>query len=310
MANDPFSEILRFAHARSLVTGGFSADVPWGLRFPAPDKVKFFAIVKGQCWVKVEGESSPRFFGTGDVGLIAVARSFVVCSDVEVQPLDAMDVFSRAGRNVAQLGEGRDFEYLGGHVLLDPHSSRFFTEALPPWIHIPASSAKASAFSWLLRQLVQEQAQQQPGASLATAQLSQLLFIQILRAHLDTDAPRPVGWFRALGDVKVAPAIRLIHGKPGSTWDLATLARECAMSRTAFASRFKEMAGMTPMAYLTHWRMCLAQQALRESDTPVAAIAHSVGYSSESAFSNAFKKHSGAAPQLYRKAGRSSAPET
>lgn len=49
MQNDPFSDILKFVHAESLVTGGFSAGGRWALRFPAPEKIKFFAVLKGQC---------------------------------------------------------------------------------------------------------------------------------------------------------------------------------------------------------------------------------------------------------------------
>lgn len=307
MSIDPFSDILKLANAESLVTGGFTAGGAWAVRFPAPDKIKFFAVVKGSCWVRIEGEAAPVRFDTGDVGLLAAKRSFVLASAPDVAPVEAMQIFSGAGRTTTQLGDGADFAHIGGHVLLDPASGRLLAEVLPPWIHVAAASPQAAAFRWLLDQLVEERAAGLPGAQLATAQLAQLLFIQILRAHLKTSAPMPPGWLRALGDPRIAPALRLMHGDPARGWHLDELASACAMSRTTFAFRFRTIAGVAPLTYLTAWRMRLAERALREERHPVAVVAQTLGYSSESAFSTAFKRVTGHSPKAYRVAMRTSA---
>jgi AraC-like DNA-binding protein len=301
MSPDPFSEILRFTHAESLVTGGFTAGGPWAIRFPAPEKIKFFAVVKGQCWVQIDGEPEPFHFETGDVGLMAARRSFILASTPDVAPVEAMALFSGAGRSTAQLGDGKDFAYLGGHVMLDPTSGRLLADVLPPWIHIQAASPQATAFRWLLDQLVEERAAELPGAQLASAQLAQLLFIQILRAHLKTATVMPAGWLRALADPRVAPALRLMHSDPGRSWHLEELAKACAMSRTTFAFHFRTVAGVAPLTYLTQWRMRLAERTLREQATPVAVVAQSLGYTSESAFSNAFKRVTGRSPRAFRR---------
>ena len=91
-----------------------------------------------------------------------------------------------------------------------------------------------------------------------------------------------------------------MHGDPGRAWHLEELARACAMSRTTFVSRFTTVAGVAPLTYLTEWRMRLAERALREEATPVSAVGQSVGYASESAFSNAFKRVTGSSPKAYR----------
>jgi AraC-like DNA-binding protein len=301
MSPDPFSEILRFTHAESLVTGGFTAGGPWAIRFPAPEKIKFFAVVKGQCWVQIDGEPEPFHFETGDVGLMAARRSFILASTPDVAPVEAMALFSGAGRSTAQLGDGKDFAYLGGHVMLDPTSGRLLADVLPPWIHIQAASPQATTFRWLLDQLVEERATELPGAQLASAQLAQLLFIQILRAHLKTATVMPAGWLRALADPRVAPALRLMHSDPGRSWHLEELAKACAMSRTTFAFHFRTVAGVAPLTYLTQWRMRLAERTLREQATPVAVVAQSLGYTSESAFSNAFKRVTGRSPRAFRR---------
>lgn len=302
MSADPFSDILKLTQAQSLLTGGFSASGRWAIRFPAPDKIKFFAIVKGHCWVSLEGEAEPVRLEMGDVGLLSAPRWSVVASEPDVEPLDAMKLFSGSGRSTVQIGDGSEFAYIGGHVLLDPVSGPLLQDALPPWIHIRADAPQAPVFRWLLDRLMEERVSPQPGSQLASAQLSQLLFIQILRAHLKDAGPLEAGWLRAVGDPRIAPALRLMHDEPARAWHLEELARACAMSRTTFATHFKAVAGVAPLTYLTEWRMRLAERALDEDDTPVAVVAQTLGYASESAFSTAFKRVTGRSPTAYRTA--------
>jgi AraC-like DNA-binding protein len=72
------------------------------------------------------------------------------------------------------------------------------------------------------------------------------------------------------------------------------------MSRTSFAERFRDVAGVPPLAYLNRWRMLLARRALRHGDARVGALAAELGYASESAFSTAFKREVGESPLRYR----------
>jgi AraC-like DNA-binding protein len=129
------------------------------------------------------------------------------------------------------------------------------------------------------------------------------MFVQVLRTHLTDPAQAPdPGWIRAIADERIAPALRLMHSDPGRSWTLGELARASAMSRTTFATRFKEVAGIAPVTYLHGWRMRLAERALRGGATPISSVALSLGYTSESAFSNAFKRAVGVSPKRYRSA--------
>lgn len=304
MNNDPFSDILKLARAQSMVTGGFTAGGRWALRFPAPDNIKFFAVIKGSCQVMLDGEARPTLFTTGDVGLLSAKRSFVLASEPGIEAIDAMSVFSGPGNPHAPIGEGDDFGLIGGHVLLDPVSGKLLRQVLPPWIHVPAVAPEAASFRGLLDQLVQERLNPRPGSNLACAHLAQLLFIQILRAHLHTSEAPPAGWLGVLGNARLAPALQLMHGNPAHPWHLEELASACAMSRTTFAQHFRNVAGMTPIAYLTQWRMRLAERALREENQHVATVAQTLGYASESAFSTAFKRETGKSPKAWRLAVR------
>ena len=306
MSTDPLSDILKLANAESLVTGEFTAGGSWAIRFPVPTRIKFFAVVRGQCWVTIDGEKEPIRFTNGDVGLMTAPRSFVLGSEPGIVPADAMELFSRAGKSTAQIGDGNDFAQIGGHVLLDSVSGPLLANVLPPWIRVDAKRTEATVFRWLLGQLVEERKDDQPGAQLASAHLAQLLFIQILRAHMETADGMSPGWFRAMSDRRLAPALALMHGEPAHSWHLDELAEVCAMSRTTFALRFRTAAGVAPLTYLAEWRMRLAERALRDGTSPIAVIAQSVGYASESAFSNAFKRMTGSSPREFRHVTRSS----
>lgn len=240
----------------------------------------------------------------GDVVLLSSRRPFVLAGNLEVVPLEAARVFSASVSGIAKLGDGDDCIQIGGFIRLDPSSGALLLDVLPPLIHVQADSPRSAVLRWLLDQLVRERAADHPGAVLASAQLAQLMFVHILRAHLETSGDLAAGWLRALGNRRIAPALRLMHSDPGRPWKLEELAKAAAMSRTTFALHFKEAAGVAPLTYLTEWRMRLAERALRAGNASVASVAQSVGYTSESAFSNAFKRVTGKAPKRYRAAVR------
>ena len=124
-----------------------------------------------------------------------------------------------------------------------PTAGDLLADVLPPLIHVDASSSEASTIRWLLDQLVKEVTANRPGAVLASKQLAQLLFVQIIRFYLAAATTVTAGWLRALNDERIAPALRLMHGEPGRAWRLGDLAKHVGMSRTSFALRFKANAG-------------------------------------------------------------------
>ena len=304
MATDPFSDILNLVSAETVVTGGITAGGQWSIHFPAEDKIKFCAIVKGDCWARLEGKDGPVHAEAGDVFLLSAKRSFTLASDLAITPVPAANLFTGDLSKFAKLGDGQDFVQIGGHVQLDPTSGGLLANVLPPLIQVRAGAPQATVLRWILDQLVHERAEELPGANLALAQLAQLMFIQILRAHLGTSSPLATGWLRALGDKRIAPVLRLMHSNPGRSWHLEELAKAALMSRTTFVVRFKTVAGVPPLTYLLNWRMRLAERALRAEDVPMSTLALSLGYASESAFSNAFKRAIGIAPKRYREAAR------
>jgi AraC-like DNA-binding protein len=297
---DPFSDFLSLMSARSIMSGGLVAGGAWAINFPRADTVKFWGVVRGGCWLLFEDDKAPIRIECGDVFLLCAPRAHVLGSDLEAKRVDLADVLEGRVGAVVHHGEGDEFFMIGGKVELSAASSQFLLDALPPLIHVRATSRQAQPLGWLLNQLVQERNEALPGAHIASNQLAHLMFIQILRAHFATGEFQPAGWLRALSDRRLVPVLQLMHGDPGRAWQLRELAQAAAMSRATFAAYFKTVAGMSPLSYLTKWRMHLAQRALLESRTHVNVLARSLGYSSESAFSNAFRRIVGRSPKDFR----------
>jgi len=134
---------------------------------------------------------------------------------------------------------------------------------------------------------------------LIAQQLAYMMLVQALRLHLADGATGGVGWLFALADKQMSVAITCMHDDPGHPWTLQKLAERVGMSRSIFALRFKETAGVTPMEYLTRWRMLLAGDRLRNSDDSISVIAPSLGYESRSAFGKAFRRVMGCSPKQY-----------
>jgi AraC-like DNA-binding protein len=303
---DPLSDFLHLVSARSVVSGGLVAGGSWAIAIPPPDTIKFLGVVRGGCWLSFEDGTKPIRLEAGDVFLRAAPRGLIMASDLTAPRVDLDDVLKDRVGAIARHGSGDDCFIIGGNVEFSPEYGQLLMGALPPFIHVQAGSQRARTLSWLMDQIVQEREDDPPGAGAATLQLAHLIFIQILRAHFDTAESLDAGWLRAVTDKRLAPALRLLHADPGRSWRLDELAKAAAMSRATFALYFKTVAGVAPMTYLTQWRMRLAERALREDRAHIGEVGRSLGYESESAFSNAFKRVTGRSPMHARSASRSS----
>jgi len=297
---DPLSDIVTLTSARCVDVGILVAGGSWALRFPPPNKIKFVAVVKGDCWLTFKDEVAPLHVKTGDVFVLPTERPYVMAGDLNAPQTDGLKVFSNSTGKIGKVGNGDDFFAVGAHIALDPERGELLSEVLPTNLHVAVGSPEALAIRWLLDQLVKEVGTDRPGAMLASKQLAQLLCVQILRSYLEASALGTAGWLRALNDDRIAPALRLIHQEPERAWRVGELAKEVGMSRTSFAVRFKSVVGVAPLTYLQNLRMRFAEQALREGSMSVSELGLSLGYATESAFSNAFKRTTGMAPRRYR----------
>ncbi|MGW3957377.1 AraC family transcriptional regulator [Streptomyces sp. NPDC004752] len=300
MARDPISEVLHLVDARCVITGGLHAGGQWSHRSQPDTAVKIDAVVSGSCWLIADYQAPVRL-GSGDAAVLCGVDTAVLCSDpnltpdVGQEPPQKLGLFSRIGT-----GEP-DVVIIGGHVDLDPTSADLFTSALPLVLHAPAKDAEAAEMRRLLERIVDESESDRAGARFAADQYAQLLLLEALRTVMRHHAAVPPGWLRLLMDSRLRPAVSLMHADPGRAWQLPELAAAAKMSRSHFARQFKHVSGQPPLMYLSHWRIQLAQRALRTSDVTVASLAQRLGFASESTFSHAFARVAGTSPSRYRR---------
>jgi AraC-like DNA-binding protein len=296
---DPLSDVLSLLKPRSYMVRGFDAAGPWSIHVGRHEGVKCYAMVSGQGWLAMDGGAEPVRLTAGDCVLLPSGRPFRMASDlatpaVEIERL--VDVAADGAVTVLN-GGGECFAIGGWFDFSGPHAGMLLG-VLPPIVHIRKEADKA-VLRWSLERMMDELREPRPGGPLVAQHLAHLLLVQALRLHLAEGAGGGVGWLFALGDVQMAAAITAMHADPARRWTLQALAERAGMCRSSFARRFRETVGATPMDYLTRWRMMLAGERLEHSGQAVGAIALSLGYESESAFSTAFKRVMDASPRQY-----------
>ena len=170
--------------------------------------------------------------------------------------------------------------------------------ALPDAVCLPLSGIHGAGN--VLALLFEEAFTQRCGRTALVNRLFEVVMIQVLRQLMETGEVKG-GMLAGLSHPRLRNAIVAMHEAPAKDWTLEDLARVAGMSRTVFASTFRESLGITPGQYLQGWRVGLAQQALRHGKA-LKVVASDVGYGSEAALSRAFKAHSGLSPREWKRA--------
>lgn len=177
------------------------------------------------------------------------------------------------------------------------------TQILPTQLHIKCGDSTARRIADTVASLRGEALEQRPGRELIIHRLIEVMLIEALRYRSEgTERSGRPGLLNGLADDQVGRALTSLHAEVARPWSVASLADEACLSRTAFADRFKRLVGMTPMTYVTKWRIAIAQDILRRERLSQDAVAARVGYHSASAFSTAFRREVGLAPGEYSRA--------
>ncbi|MBJ2283444.1 AraC family transcriptional regulator [Pseudomonas haemolytica] len=297
---DPLSDVLSLLRVRNYHSATLSLGGDWAFTFPEREGIKFTAVVKGNCWLQVEGEQQPQRLQQGDCFLMTRGMPFSLYSDMSQPVMDSDGHFQTlAADELALHYGGDDIQLVGGRFDFSGVPTQLLLSSLPSLVHVQANDPQASLLRWALERFTSELQQKRPGRSLMNEHLAHLMLVEVLRTHLATLDSTGIGWFYGLADRNLSVALSAIHADPAHRWSVQELAQLATMSRSAFALRFKQVVGAAPMEYLTHWRMLLASDRLKNSDDAVSTIAFSLGYESESAFSTAFKRVMSQSPRHY-----------
>jgi AraC-like DNA-binding protein len=294
---DPLSDVLSLMQPRNYMSAGFDVGGDWSIRFPDQQAaIKTGAVVSGGCWLEVDGDVPVRL-AAGDSFVLPSGRTFRLARDLALPSVEARDVFVRPSNGAITVHKGGgDCLMVSSRFLLDGDNAALLLAMLPPVIHIRDQHGSA-ALRWAVERMMQELGTTRPGGILLLQHLAHQMLIEALRLHLAEG--QGGGWLHALADRQIGAAIAAMHTDPVRRWTVEGLAHHVGMSRSSFAERFRAKVGMAPMDYLIRWRMMLAGDRLRRAGARVADVAAGLGYESESAFSNAFRRIMGASPRAY-----------
>jgi AraC-like DNA-binding protein len=333
VSGDTLSDLLRAVRFRGALFYYIDGAAPWVAEAPpaseiipailpgAEHMIEFHGIVKGSCWAAITGES-PLRLEEGDVVLFPQGDPHVMSSapGLRAPAIDKSLYFSPrppqlpyalsmtgAEITTARLdGGGRDRATIAcGFLGLDARPFNPLLAALPRVLRVTGSTLGPD--SWVttfLRAVVTESNQRRPGGEAVLERMSEMLFVEVLRRHVDSLPPEHTGWLAGTRDPAVGRALALLHERPAEPWTLERLSEEAGLSRSSLHERFVHFIGTPPMQYLTRWRMQVASGLLRDTSAKLAEVSLAVGYESEAAFSRAFKREVGASPGAWRRAKR------
>ena len=335
MSHDTLSDVLRTVRLRGAVFYYVSCDGRWAAEVPpacdiaaavmpdAEQVIEYHVVTAGECWAAIVGEQPVKLargdvilFPHGDAHVLSSApgmradpnvswyynemklqqRPFRIALDgAEGAPINA----GASGMAAGARGDSQT-TVVCGFIGCDMRPFNPLIATLPRLLHLRASEGSrwSEQFGMLA---ATESANRRPGSEALLERLSEMMFVDAVRRHVDSMPEQSTGWLAGLRDRFVGRALALLHDKPATAWSMDELGKQVGLSRSALHERFVALIGQPPMQYLTSWRMQLAARLLRDNRSSVVSIALKVGYDSEAAFARAFKRLVGMPPARWRR---------
>lgn len=308
---DPLSKVLDLLHFDGTFYFAANFNGAWGVEVPQYKNVaRFHYVVQGHCWVRINGLAKPEKLSPGDLIIIPHGSSHVLSDKADGAVITLDEAFAQEsydGQGVFSIGDRKssvETQLVCGHFEFDTLFRHPLVDHLPQ--RIVANENKGMAFSWLkdmLHFMSHTATTKVNGSSALIKRLSEVIFIQSIRLWYESDgsAQDNTGFLAALNDQQLSKGLKAFHEDYAASWTVDKLAVMSSMSRSLFSDRFRYYLDMSPMQYVTQWRMQNAKKILKDTTTSVDSIATLVGYDSGPAFSKAFKREVGVNPGEYRR---------
>ena len=317
---DVLSDVLRAVRLTGAIYFDIDAGAPWVGESPSTAEIaaavmpgsehviSFHAVISGSCWASLtDGTLPPVRVDAGDVVVFPGGARNVMSSwpGARAEPNMAMyyrPIDENLPFTMIHGGGGEErTRFICGYLGCDARPFNPLLSALPPILCARKPDRGNGWVTDLFRVAIAEGASRRTGGETVLAKLSELLFVEIVRDHIEALPEDASGWLSGLRDAHIGEALRLVHSRPKENWTLDRLAHDVGLSRTAFATRFTHFVGVPPMQYLARWRLQLAGGILEQPKVSIAQAGAEVGYESEAAFNRAFKRVVGVPPGSWRK---------
>ncbi|HEY2317897.1 MAG TPA: AraC family transcriptional regulator [Solirubrobacteraceae bacterium] len=304
---DVLTDLLQRSGAHGAAFSRTTAHGEWGLRFPPGAALSVHAVVEGEVHLWTTDAARAARLLPGDIALVRkppvqhLARMpGAPCRPSAEVMKEGVGVSRRM--SLGNPDQGPTTMFFCGAYLFQGDLCESLLAALPEMLHVRPTAG--STLRATLDLLAGEILRDEPGQQTLLDRLLDVALVQVLREHFGARSDSAPAWFRASGDERIGAALQALHADPAHPWTVAELADHAVLSRSAFARQFTDLLGIPPLTYLNDWRMALARERLRDTNTRLAAIATALGYASEFSFAAAFKRHHGIAPGRWRSDAR------
>jgi len=287
---DILADILRVGELGSRIVCRPELPAPWGLIFSPESKAYFHIIKRGSCLFYPKNKKIPIALHQGDVLFVPKVNDYRIASSKEVVGKNYIDEIKRV-KKILNKNENKTTRMICGSYELNSNMSLPFFSLLPSYIHLTNEDInKYPELAQIVQILIREDSTTRLGSDLIAARILDILLIQIIRFWLENCKTESVGWLMATLDTEIGKVLSIIHERPEEKWTIDSLARETAISRTKIFNKFTKEVGISPIQYLTNWRIDLSKQLLKTTNLSILEVANAVGYESEAAFGRVFKK--------------------
>ena len=301
-ASDVLTTVLNALQFQGKVFCYAKLTAPWALRLKREDFAQFHFFERGEGWVELEETGAETRADSGDLVIVPHGVPHIMRDDSKTKAVNVEQLLPC--RDVLTLrhgGGGSETTTVCGAFTFENQIGNPILPLLPDIIHVRREQIQRSAWLEAMFQLLAHEAQNpREGSGSIIGHLTGIIFVQAVRAWIESQPQGHGGWLGALRDKQISSALNLMHQKPNEAWTIAKLASEVGMSRSPFATKFTSLVGEPPLSYLTKWRMNLAAGYLRDDQISIREVADRVGYESQASFTNAFKRSFSLSPREYK----------
>lgn len=269
----------------------------WQIDTSGSHKAGFHIVTHGNCELLLQdGTYHESSLTKGDLILLPRDIEHRVSSDIKVTTA----VNSSTPKSFTEGLQNNGTGLVCGFLEFEHNANNFLFDMLPDYMVI-----KSNEHPWknnlkpILDVLILESISEHPGVQETLNRLCETIFMLVVREYVEDDANYS-GFASAMRDPRIHKVLEAIHNSPAEDWSLESLAEIAAMSRSAFATKFKSLLGETPVNYIKQWRMKSAYRWFRDDNISVAEAAERCGYLTEAAFAKAFKRELGISPGKVR----------
>ncbi|MBP5968174.1 AraC family transcriptional regulator [Pseudomonas iridis] len=307
LSSELINELLRGMRLRGVEHRRIRAGPVFGLGFAAkPGHAWFHFLAVGNAMLRME-DGTTYALSAGNAAFIShgAAHQLLSHTDVPVQDIDRLDG-APLGETVSAVDAGTDANPTPTTILFSScmefelGSIHGLGSLMPGLMLIDAGGQRYPGLVPILTTMEREVSAARIGFAGILARLADVVAAMVVRGWVECACGNASGLVAALRDPRLANALLALHQQPGRNWTVAQLAEQCNTSRSVFADRFQVTIGMTPLRYVTELRMRLASQWLTLERLPIEEVALRLGYTSQAAFSRAFKRITGKTPGLSR----------